>query len=537
MLGPDLRSKIQEGLDGTGFYMSSRTGFSIASLLLFVVGPIGCSSFDQDTPTTGNSRSDGSELSSNNTVDGTGSGASASTAVEPKAGWGDPVAIGARVDEFGGEMSRSVVAMNEQGDAIAAWDTGNEDADPPKPRVSVALYQGHAWLPPIEFSDHYGRDAKVAINDRGDLIVSYARLFPGSQGWSEEVWVRRFVEGRWVAPERVGFERPSEALMSTYVGAVEVELSNDGEALVVWRQTDTRTPAVHQGLFANYFANGRWGAPLRIDQKMPSFVDTFSVDLNAAGKGQVLWLDQVSTSSADDESASQRRVVWSKSIDRGSWGQSRIVSSASVAEKVDHASPRVAVDGAGMAYAVYLEGNAGKVIMSKVQYAELSAGDQSWSPVQTLLHQTTTTLSLETGVAVSDSGWSAVAWRADSIQNPERSAAFLGVFDPSKKGWGDIIEVSEHDSGVQSAPLLNVDARGDVWAAWRQSDADPKASIHARRFVPGKGLGEMQRPAHGESLDLAGNQRGQVCLVTRHHHISQSPLGYFSAPVATLFTP
>lgn len=506
---------------------SRLTKFFALSLVVLAMNACASSSVTEQG-STGDLRSDsGTQLGT------------ASTEAVPPSGWAELAAIGKRVSEFGGDMSSPNVAVNDHGDAIAAWSSWSEDADPPSPHLFVAIYRNHAWQPAVELVDHHARDASVQINDRGDMIVSYVRVvhLPQGQGWSEEVWARRFVNGSWEDAVRVGFESPEEALMSTYVGALQVKLSATGQALLVWRQSDTRTPSVHEGLFASYLGLDGWSAPVKLDQTLPSYVDAFWVDLNAQGQGAVLWLDDPERGSGDETKQQQRRVLWSRSMDQGSWGSTIPVHEASQADPVDHGSPRVAVDDQGRAYAVYTQGQAGTPRKTKVQFVSLDRGGSSWSAPELLLANAGVSLSLETGIAVGQDGHVAAGWKADSATHPEYSSTFLRVFDRDRRTWGDVLELSPHPSGVQTAPLLSVDQEGRVWTAWRQSDADPKASIHVRSFGLDLGLGEVQTPANGESLALAGNRTGQVFLVTRHHYISQDPLGYYSAPAAVLFTP
>lgn len=520
--------------------MLYRSLCSFLFLPLFGLCIASCSSAgSQGQGSTGDARVDSSAQDEIDTRVDTAGNSQGSTSGAPVPGWGKPVAMGEAIDEFGQEMSPPVVAMNQHGQAVAAWSSWNEEVDPPSPHLYVSLFKDNAWQPALEVVDHHARDAKVAINARGDLVVSYARLFhqASGHGWSEEPWARRYVDGVWLVPERVGFQGPQDGSNATYVGALQVKISATGELLMVWRQSDTRTPKLHEGLFASYFGAGTWSAPIQLDTRMPSFVDTFSMDLNDAGQGRVIWLDQVTGSGVDPKDKVQRYVTWGRAIAQGNWGQATPLDRAALTGAVVHTSPRVVVDASGNAYAVYMEGELGKVIMSKLWYAHSAAAGQGWDTRELLHEGASTALSFETGIAVSESGVVATGWRADSKLHPDHSSAFLRVLDPKRKAWGEALELSTHASGVQTAPLLNVDAKGQIWTAWRQSDADPKASIHARSFALEQGLGDVQKPAHGESLALAGNAKGQMCLVTRHHYVSQSPLGYFSAPTGTMYWP
>lgn len=516
--------------------MMFRRNLSLCFVFFLFVGA--CSEpSNQVEGTTGSGRSDSTTQEAATTGADKGTGAQTDVGIEPKSGWGTPQTVGKRVNEFGGEMSAPSVAMNDQGQAIAAWSAWNEDADPPSPHLFVSIYQNHAWQPYVKLVDHFAKDADVAINARGDMIVSYVRVVhqPSGLGWSEEAWARRYVDGAWQKPERVGFESPSEALHSTYVGALQVKLSDTGIAFMVWRQSDTRTPAVHQGLFARSFGPVAWNQTLKLDHRLPSYVDTFWMDMNAEGDGAVLWLDAPEASSGELDLS--RSVVWGKAFGANGWRNSYQLSTTAKDASVKHASPRVVVDHNGQAHALFAEGAADKQIGSKVYLARLRKQDEVWTSPEVMFENASTALAFENGIAVSEQGVLALGWRADSLTTPEHSSTFVRVYDLAKDTWDGPFELSSHDSGVQTAPFVSVDRRGKVWAAWRQSDANPEASIHVRSYDPGLGLGQVQTPANGESLDMAGNAQGQVLLGTRHHYVSQSPLGYYSAPTATLYTP
>lgn len=525
---------------GFGFIMLLRRPCLLFFVSSFTLASAACSSAGPVAQgTSGDAQNENSTQMDLDTREDANVPSQSSGSTMPKPGWGKATEIGKAINEFGAEMSPPVIAMNEKGQAIAAWSSWSEEADPISPHLHLSMLQAHAWKSLPALLDHYARDAQVAINARGDIVVGYARVIhqPSGQGWKEEAWVLRYVNGAWQKPERIGFESPTDGIEATYIAALQIKLSATGEALMVWRQSDTRRPAQHEGLFASYLSGGRWSAPVKLDARMPAFVDTFATDLNASGQGQVLWLDRVQGTAGDPKDQAERSVLWSRSIAKGVWGKASPLSKSALTDAVVHRSPRILVDEAGQGHALYLEGQAGQVIMSKVLYARSGAPGQSWGQAQPLYEGASTSLSLETGIAASASGVLAAAWRADSRLHPQYSSAFLRVFDPGTAKWEPALELATHASGVQSAPRLHVDGKGRVWAAWRQSDADPKASIHARTFALGQGLGELHRPAHGESLQLAGNARGQLCLVARHHYVSQNPLGYVSAPTATVYLP
>ena len=122
----------------------------------------------------------------------------------------------------------------------------------------VVLCSNKSWHSPKELTDFIGPDfpvndqefVEIATNSSGDAIMVYpARVNP------IQLFVSEYRNGSWQHPEDT-----SESPFSpdgTDVSEAHVAMADNGDAIVVWRQSD----GVRQRLYKSEYRDGKWTHP------------------------------------------------------------------------------------------------------------------------------------------------------------------------------------------------------------------------------------------------------------------------------------
>jgi hypothetical protein len=181
--------------------------------------------------------------------------------------WGVPV----RLDTAAAGASYPVVAMNAQGNAIAAW---SEAASGGTPGVAAAYFANGAWGASVKLSARAAGAPQAGIDAAGNAVVTWTEK---NAAGIDDVMVAKMNSARVTSSARVLDASAAPASLPA------IAVAANGNALVVWLQADDTGNSVH----ASRLAGDTWSAPAVLERLQD---DSYApaVALNDTG-GFVAW--------------------------------------------------------------------------------------------------------------------------------------------------------------------------------------------------------------------------------------------------------
>lgn len=296
----------------------------------------------------------------------------------------------------------------------------------------------------IEFDDANAGSPQIAVDGAGNAIAVWTQL----DGTFDSIWARRFsaVSGAWGLAEVIEIDDAGIA------SNPRIAFDGAGNAMAVWQQHD----GMRNNIWANRYdaGSGTWSGAQTIVAADTDAVEP-QVALDGAGNAMAVWA----------QGGEIRANRFS-----GGWGaMPLLVSSAG-----STASPQVALDGAGNAFAVWKQFNAGFNIWAN----RFDAVDDTWGTAQGI--QSEPGLAFDPRIAVDGAGNAFAVWPQEvSMQ----TSIWANRFDASSGTWSGA-QTIEIDDGFASNPQIAFDGAGNALAVWQQLDG-ARNDIWANRFDAG----------------------------------------------------
>jgi len=250
-------------------------------------------------------------------------------------GWGPSVLV---ETNDAGLTEDAVIAGDAAGNAISVWrhHEGNR-INLFANRYSVLTGQ---WSAPVllEDGDEDVDPPQLSVNSAGDAVVVWAQAGNGETAKVLRASHYSVTSAQWT-------ESPSQiSAGSETVANYEIGIDSDGDAIVVWRQSDTQPSGSEISVFANRYTavNDQWATP-EVLQGGGSTEPRVSV--NAGGDAIALWKNN------DGLSASQYVVDASTGL--GVWSAPEFIK---LNESPGASDQRIAIDANGNAIAMWRQG-------------------------------------------------------------------------------------------------------------------------------------------------------------------------------------
>jgi len=350
------------------------------------------------------------------------------------------------------------VALDEKGDAVAIWArrAGEQSTSPLVVESAARAAGAERWSAPLTLSDP-GQSAfapQIAVDPRGDAVAVWVRLDgPAPTG-------REIVEGaslpagatRWSAPQRLS--EPGQN-----ASGLDVAIDPAGNAVAVWRREDGATPTSHRIVESAKLAAGaaQWSATRKLSEPGQDAIEP-RVALDPAGNAVAVWA----------RSDGAHLVVESAGLPAGAsgWTAPRKVSEAGQ----DAGEPDVAVDGSGVARAVWVRDSGAQPSRELVESAVLAAGASAWSKPEKVSEAG------RDGAAprldLGDRGDAVAVWKGLDRTRPGDVPATVegAVLRVGAAGWSAPQRLSAPGRNA-GQPQIAVGADGDAVAIWEGTDA------------------------------------------------------------------
>jgi hypothetical protein len=349
--------------------------------------------------------------------------------------------------------------------------------------------------------------ASWTSSDPGVAAVSDA---PGAKGLALGV-----APGAAVVRARSGAIEGTAAVTVVPVAALDVWISNAeapvigdaavderGNALAVWAHAFTGktfgTPPVLAA--ARYAADGGWGSAAPLDLGAIADVGVPTLAMNASGAGLLAWAGHegvYATSYAPSTGWSTPRVLASGATPFGAFAQHLCV----------------AVDAAGDGLAVWADANGDRVFGARYERRM-----DAWTAAQELPGANRGMAGSKLSLAMNASGAAVLVFERWSSGSPAWKV-LASRFAPGS-GWSSPDSLFQSESWT--TPAVAMDGAGRIVATWVEYVADfPRASLHARRYLPARGWQPLDTlvaadPAGPADPAIAVNEAGAGAVVWRN---------------------
>ena len=391
------------------------------------------------------------------------------------------------------ETEKPAVAVNEQGDSVAAW--GQVEGLHFQIQAAGRPAGAGGWQSPVAISAATGGAffPQVGIDAHGDAVAVWLGLETKSAEYSVEASSRKGLAGAWSAPVTLSLAK--SGVNGSFAPGLAVDAQ--GDAVVAWQSENGGEKFVEASYMSH--TGGTWGAPVGLsntveDQSSPG------VGIDAAGDATAVWEDHVG--------GHVRIVQRSRPAATGTWQTPITISSQTIAFNAN--IPKLAVGPEGNAAAIWEQFNN----TENMAVATRATATSAWSaPVELSVPLEEPS---EQQVAVGGHGVAVAVWKRDETH--KEIAAAQG--STATGAWTPAVILSATGK-VAEAPTAAVDALGNATAMWIEFPG-ATATVEAARkpFSSASWESPVPFPTAGTSSkepQIAADAQGDATAVFEHH--------------------
>ena len=323
-----------------------------------------------------------------------------------------------------------ITAADQQGDVFAVWvsqEEGNRFV-----QVSSRPAGGN-WQAPTSFPQPSPCVEGVASDARGDALAVWD-AFDGKEHSIEASY--RVAGGSWQSPATIASAPGGEVLPAG------VALDPHGNALAVWRSNAVGSKVE----YSSRPASGGWTTPQPVSGETNNWYLP-QVAIDGAGNAVAIWQHRVA--------GGKEQIQAARMPAGGGWQPA--VNLTEPFTEVFRGSPKIAINAAGQATAVWAAGEPGKEI---IQSATMNAAG-SWQPAVGLTEAGQNAEAPQ--VATNARGDAVAAWEFTF----EAKAVIQAALRPAGAAWGSATRLSEAGEDARY-PHVAVAPSGEVVAVWER---------------------------------------------------------------------
>jgi uncharacterized protein YheU (UPF0270 family) len=197
--------------------------------------------------------------------------------------WADPTSLADNISPNGQDVIGPKVVLNDNGEGVIVW----AQSDSNSMQVFRSERRGAAWSDPTDINDNISPDGQpvmepqIALSEGGDAVIVWAQ----PDGSNSQIFRSEYRNGTWTDPADLS---DSISPNGTLAQTPQVRMSNNGEAVILWDQSD----GANLQLFRSEYRNGAWieSATLTDNFSPDSFpVFDSQLDMNAGGETVIVW--------------------------------------------------------------------------------------------------------------------------------------------------------------------------------------------------------------------------------------------------------
>ncbi len=171
--------------------------------------------------------------------------------------WTHPASVNDYINPDGNGVYSPQAAMDNNGNAVIAW---YQEDDAGFYQIFKSEYRSGAWTHPADLTDNIspdGQDAsglQVAMDDNGNAVIVW-RQFNGTN-W--QIFKSEYRNGAWTHPSSLSDNISPDG---QNVNVPQAAMDNNGNAVIVWEQSDGTSATTYSQIFKSEFRNGTWTHP------------------------------------------------------------------------------------------------------------------------------------------------------------------------------------------------------------------------------------------------------------------------------------
>lgn len=371
------------------------------------------------------------------------------------------------------------LAMNEDGDAVAAWRQSNDSGA----NIWANMYNrtvgwGNAELI-VSYDVGSATEPYVAIDNQGNAIVIWSQ-WTGSHFYA---WTSLFANGAgWSPPHNMNESSLGSAVAGT------VAFDDFGNALAIWLE--------FSDLYSSRYVPGvGWGNPQLVESQLQWNGQRASVGFDRYGNAVAVWACNTS----------ERYDIWSNRYTVGlGWGAAELLETNDSGDAFD---PVVGVDDDGNALAVWRQSDLPYTVTPNVNHiwSNRYVAGIGWGTPELRENNSVYDAYGQT-VAMFGSGDAIVAWY-------EYNDSWLNVWTSrfsKARGWGPPEPLDGSDNSFSHHPRLAVNKEGRAlivwqeWAGFRSS----RCTVETAWTNPETVLPNMTAGPQGHAVGIDGYGNG-----------------------------
>jgi hypothetical protein len=380
------------------------------------------------------------------------------------------------------------IAVDGQSNALAVW----EYAEPGRSRIWANRYtRRDLWGDPvpIDAGDQQSSRPQLAVDEPGNSFVVWEQTQDGSEA---NIWSNRYtVDQGWGTAELL----QTGEITAARVPSIAADPA--GNAIAVWVQVDPDTN--EESVWASrYEPDAGWGAAASIDATtIPLAGRRTAVAMDSDGNAIAVW----------DRPTVGGDVLWANRYTAGSgWGTAQLIKDD---PDTSATGPRLSMGRGGDAVVVWAQGDDTREDIWAVRFS----GSTWEAPVRIDAYDDGN--KNQPDVAVDGAGMAHAVW---SQADPDFENIWAASYTPGS-GWGtpELIEPPNEDpeeDGDATVPRIGVNTAGNAFVVWRQV-WDNWGSVWSNRLDPGTGWMTAERI---EDIRLAAKRPKIAVDENRHAH-------------------
>ena len=353
----------------------------------------------------------------------------------PAGGWQTPQLL----ESGSGEAIAAHVAVDTNGNAIAVW----QQTDATGQHIWANRYSGGAWgaAQRIETDAGSAYSPRIAIDAAGNALVVWSQ----GDGALSRIRASRFTSGGWGAAETIdGSVGPAYR--------PQVAVFPGGFAIAVWLQAESGTDHI----FYNTFNGTGWSSANVLENNPNGRTGAPQIAADANGNAIAVW------SQGDGTGVTS---IYSSRFSAGSWGPVELMENSALPNALE---PRVAMNAAGNAMAVWIEG----IGDQSNAWARLYKTGSGWG-VPVLIDSPLGYGARGANVSIDPMGNAIAVWTYLESAYANRYTA--------GSAWGTP-ELLEGQVGRADSPNIAMDANGNAIAIWSHTIGGSKTNVWANVF-------------------------------------------------------
>lgn len=341
-------------------------------------------------------------------------------------------------------------SFNASGDGIATWVETNDDSTK---SVYGKFYTDGDWGEIFQINSEDSTSMTslhTHISESGNVIVTWTQIVSTSS--SSQTHANVYVSGAWQGSERI-------CSSSRRAFTPHGDISDAGEAVVVWRQHD----GSEYRTYANIFSSGSWGGDSTIDNSGYSSTNQPRVAILGSGTYAAIFT----------QGSSSHIRLYVSSYSSGAWGTPNALDTETTT-----ASHAVITSNGSEFITAWLQRD------SSSDTRVYTSGWVGGSGLTTSTIDNSGETSHSAALDLDSSGNGVATWIQRDSTNSRAWVNFMG----SSGSWGtpEALDDLEADTNP-SSPAIALNDNGNAILAWKESDGNQQR-LHVRLYQSGSWL-------------------------------------------------